>query len=185
MNSFKEAMIKEKNKQYVEATLCYEDDIKNNPNASVDSYINLAFIYWGFLACGFDYADDSPIPDGYSVELNSCKKIIELGLKKYPNNVELHFWKKYCYSILGNENISDKYCLDLMEKYGEQNYVPYFFLYVVDREKYEKQRDGLMKEIEKVPTAKNDYIVSVVTAQDERKRSYARIKHKKSKLSIH
>jgi hypothetical protein len=161
-----EAVKKEINKQYVDATICYENDIKNNPKVSVDSYINLAFIYWSFVVGNLDF--DIPIPEGYSIDIDGYKKILELGFKKYPNNIELHFWKKYFSGIFEGEEFSEKDCLDLIEKYNEQNYVPYFFLYLFDKKKYKKQRDELMKEVGKMATAKNFYIETVVRGEDNR-----------------
>jgi len=164
------SLIKEINKQYVEATICYEDDIKNNPKVSVDSYINLAFLYWSFAFDYFSFDIPNNISDDYCmIGGNRYKKILELGLNKYPNNVELHFWEKYFSHIIYGENFSVIDCLDLIEKYdmGESK-VPYFFLYLFDKEKYKKQRDELMKEIEKVPTAKNFYIGAIIRGKDNR-----------------
>ena len=44
---------KEINKEYVEAVTYYERDIKNNKCESIESYTNLAFLYWAFA---FDYS---------------------------------------------------------------------------------------------------------------------------------
>ena len=49
-----------------------------------------------------------------------------------------------------------------LNKYGEQNYVPYFFLYLFDNEEFKNQRDELIKEANILPTAKNLYIKSVL-----------------------
>jgi len=159
------ALIKEVNKQYLEATECYEDEINNNLYASVDNYINLAFIYWSFAFDFFGFFIPNNIPEDYSIiGGNRYQKILELGLKKYPNNVELHFWERYFSHIIFGEEFSDSDCLHLIKKYGEQNYVPYFFLYLLNEIQYKKQRDELMKEIEKMATAKNIYIKSILSS---------------------
>jgi len=164
-----EAVKKEINKEYIEAAECYEDAIKNHSSSvSPDTFINLAVLYWELTFDMFGFVIPNGIEDYSMIAGNRYQKILELGLEKYPNNVELHFWKKYFSNILGDENFSVRDCLDLIEQYGEQNYVPYFFLYLFDKEKYKKQRDELMKEVEKVATAKNFYIGAVLRGEDNR-----------------
>jgi phenolic acid decarboxylase len=91
------------------------------------------------------------------------QKILGLGLEKFPNNLELHFWEIYFNHIIYGKEFTQNDCLSLIEKYNKEvSLVPYFFLYQFDKIKYKKQRDDLINEIELVPTAKNLYIKSLL-----------------------
>jgi hypothetical protein len=155
------ALVKEINKQYLEATICYEEEIKTNPLTKVDWYINLTFIYWSFA---FLFRAPEDIPEDYSMIGGSrYQKILGLGLEKFPNNLELHFWEIYFNHIIYGKEFTQNDCLSLIEKYNKEvSLVPYFFLYQFDKIKYKKQRDDLINEIELVPTAKNLYIKSLL-----------------------
>ena len=159
------AITKEINKEYIEAVNYYEDEINNHSNsASLDSYINLAFLYWCFAFDLFGFNIPNNIPDTYSI-IGGKKylKILELGLDKYPNSVELNFWKKYFPHIIFSEEFSVQDCKQLMEKFeGSQSSVPYFFLYQFDNDKYEREKKELLEECKKLPTAKNLYIKSIL-----------------------
>ena len=62
------AITKEINKEYIEAVNYYEDEINNHSNsASLDSYINLAFLYWCFAFDLFGFNIPNNIPDTYSI----------------------------------------------------------------------------------------------------------------------
>ena len=160
-----EAINNEISKQYIKAVECYEDEIENHKsNILPNSFINLAFLYWCFAFELFEFV----IPNGIS-EYWSNKggdrflKILDLGLEIFPNNLELHFWKKYFLHISYGKEFTENDCLNLIEKYNKEvSAVPYFFLYQFDKIKYQTQRDDLINEIEVVPTAKNLYIKSLL-----------------------
>ena len=154
------ALIKEIKKEYLEATKCYENEIENySSDVLPDSFINLAFIYWCFA---FEFSVPEDIPKDYSIiGGNRYQKVLELGLSYYPDNTELHFWKKYFQNIIYGEEFSEKDCKLLVQKYGD-SIVPYFFLYLFDKNKYEKQRNELIIDANKLPTAKNIYIKSLI-----------------------
>lgn len=158
-------LIKEINKEYIEAVRCYESEIKNN-NASVlpDDYINLAFLYWSFAFELFEFNIPNSIKDDYSIiGGNSFQNILYLGLSKYPNNTELHFWREYFQHIIYGKGFSENDCKKLIEKYGDnESNVPYFFLYLFNKEKYEEKRNELIDVCNKQPTAKNIYIKSII-----------------------
>ncbi len=160
------AIIKEINRKYLEAVKVYEDEITNHSiSASVNSYINLAFIYWSFAFDLFGFDIPNNIPEDYSIiGGDRYPKILELGLSNYPNNVELNFWKRYFSHIIFGEEFSEKECKLLIEKYGDsESKVPYFFLYLFDREKYKEVKNELIEDANKQPTAKNLYIKSVLS----------------------
>jgi hypothetical protein len=158
------ALIKEINKEYVEATKFYENEILSKKPVSPESYINLAFIYWSFAFELFEFNIPNNIPEDYSIiGGNRYQKILDLGLSNYPNNVELNFWKKYFQHIIYGEDFSENDCKRLLEKYGDnESTVPYFFLYLFDKERYKEQRNELLQACDKIPTAKNIYIKSII-----------------------
>lgn len=157
----KSALIREINREYLEAVNCYEYEIADNEmSGSSNSYINLAFLYWSFA---FEFSIPEDIPEDYSIiGGNRYQIILKLGLKHYPQNAELHFWKEYFQHIIYGEDFSKQDCENLLEKYNDNNLVPYFFLYLFDKEKYREKMAELMLEINVCPIAKNLYIKSIV-----------------------
>lgn len=159
------ALIKEINKNYVEATKSYEDEIADNITSILpDSYINLAFLYWSFAFDYFGFDIPNNIPENYSIiGYDRYQIVLDLGLSKYPNNLELIFWKKYFQHIINGDDFSFKNCKELLEKYGDnESIVPYFFLYLFDKEKYKEKKNDLLIACYKTPTAKNNYIKSII-----------------------
>ncbi len=156
------ALIKDINKEYIEAIKHYENEIVNNESFALpDSYINLAFLYWSFA---FEFSIPEDIPEDYSIiGGNRYQKILDLGLSHYPTNIELIFWKKYFQHIIYGEKFSEKDCKRLLEKYdNSDSIVPYFFLYLFEKEKYKEKKNKLLDACKKFPTAKNLYIASVL-----------------------
>lgn len=77
--------------------------------------------------------------------------------------MELNFWKRYFQHIIFGEEFSENDCKQLIEKYDDsESIVPFFFLYLFDSEKYKKVRNDLLDKCNKYPTAKNNYIKSVI-----------------------
>lgn len=158
------ALIKEINKDYIEAVKEYEKDIKIKENPSPESYINLSFLYWSFAFDNFGFNLPNKIPDEYSmIGGNRYQIILESGLIKYPNNIELIFWKKYFEHIIYGEMFTENDCLALFENYKENDsLVPYFFLFEFNNEKYLNKRNLLLENCKSYPTAKNIYIKSII-----------------------
>ena len=156
------AIIKEINKQYIQAVEHYETDLKNFP--SLESYINLAFLYWSFAFELFEFNLPNNISDNWSiVGGNKYSKTLELGLNNYPNSLELNFWQRYFSHISFGDDFSEDDCKNLIEKYQlDESIIPYFFLYLFDKEKYKEKRNELLAGCDKSPTAKNLYIKSIV-----------------------
>jgi hypothetical protein len=154
---------KELDKKYIDAVNHYELELKTNTILPVDIFINLAFLYWEF-ATEFAFRDENNISDSWS-ELGGERypKIIEKGLKHYPNNIELHFWDKYFPYRHYFAEFTKTECERLLDIYGDRDsIVPYFFLYLFDEIKYLEKRDLLLKQCEDLPTAKNLYIKSII-----------------------
>lgn len=161
------AIVKEINKEYIESVKCYEREIANNDSSVLpDSYINLAFLYWSFAFEFLEFILPNSIPEDYSIiGVERYQMIIELGLRNYPNNAELHFWKKYFQHIIYGDIFTAEDCKKLVEKYDKESIVPYFFLFLYDNDKYRSKRNDLMDVCTKLPTAKNLYISSILVSR--------------------
>lgn len=160
------AITKEINKEYLEAVKYYEEEISNvDLFPSLTCYIHLAFLYWCFTFELFEFVIPHGIPENWaSIGGERQPKIIELGLRKYPNSIELNFWKRYFSHISFGEEFSAKDCERLIEEFpNDESKVPYFFLYLFDKEKYLSTKNLLIAECNSEPTAKNLYIKSVLS----------------------
>lgn len=159
------ALIKDINREYLEAVKYYEEEINNSDLPKLDAYINLAFLYWEFAAEQFEFNMPNNIPEEWSVIGGKrFSKIIDMGLKKYPNSIELHFWKKYLPYRLFSTDFSKNECERLLKVYGKNiSLVPYFFLYLFDKEKHKEKIARLTTVCNDVPTAKNLYIKSIIS----------------------
>jgi hypothetical protein len=162
MNQFEIAIEMEADKNYTAAVQIYEEIISNK-NAPKDSFINLAFLYWEFAA-EFAFAEAYNIPDTLrTVGGRRYSLILAKGLLNYPFSTEIHFWAKYFPYRLYFEKFPQEECLEILKKYGEnESLVPYFYLYLFDKRKYEDKRKSLLLEWEMFPTAKYDYIKSIL-----------------------
>ncbi len=161
MKNFDCAIKKEVNKEFTEAVKLYEEELKNNVLPSINTYINLAFLYWEF-ASEFGFVTYYEIPDSWR-EIGDARHpiIVEDGLQKYPKSIELHFWRRYFRHRLFFEDFTPEECEELIREYGdEESLVPYFFLYLFDEDKYRQKRDELRKRCKELATAKNLYILS-------------------------
>jgi hypothetical protein len=156
------AISKEINKEYIEAVELYENDIKNS--GCLESYINLAFVYWSFAFEMFEFSMPNNISENWSViGGNRYPKILELGLNNYPNSIELNFWEKYFSHISFGEEFSESDCKQLIEMYKDnESSVPFFYLYLFDKKNYEARKNKLLDECNKLPTVKNIYIRSIL-----------------------
>lgn len=157
------AVTEEINKRYLEAIEIYEEELSKT-DISLENFINLAFIYWSAAFELFEFDIPNNIPNQISVIGGHRYPIIlELGLNYYPNSIELNFWKKYFRHISYGENFTTIECQSIIESNKiDDSKVPYFFLYLFNKEKFKKEVYELMLEIKKYPTLKNLYIKSVV-----------------------
>lgn len=156
------------NGQYLQATKEYETVIENSGDVPIEAYTNLAFLYWEF-AIEPPFARNYSIPEEWSLIAGERYPIIiQKGLVKYPQSVELHFWQRYFSHILWADEFTQEECEQLVEKYGDtESIVPYFFLYLFDKEKYKEKRNQLLKRCEELPTAKNQYIKSILNTKSK------------------
>ncbi len=158
-------LIKDINKQYLEAVEDYENEINTNEFPDVECYTNLAFLYWAFASEQFEFNIPNNISDEWSI-IGGEKfiKILDKGLSKYPNNLELNFWKRYFPYRLFMAAFSEHDCKELLRKYGDgESLVPYFYLYLFDEQEHKSKVDELLEICNNKPTAKNIYIKSFIT----------------------
>jgi hypothetical protein len=162
MNQLKNAINKEIAKDYLGAIEIYEEIIKES-KPPLDAFINLSFIYWE-LASEFSFRDFHKIPNEWG-EIGDKKysEILKKASLIYPNSMELYFWSKYFPHRLFFDTFTENDCLNIIEKFrDDKNIVPFFFLYLFDKEKYKHQRDELVLLCQKQKTAKNIYILSII-----------------------
>lgn len=156
------AIVKDIEKKYLEAVEYYEYDIKNSQQASLDSYINLAFLYWEFATEQISFNDPNNISDEFStIGGKRYSLIIEMGLEQYPNSIELKFWQRYFSYRLVNREFPYEECEKMISDHkGEKSLVPYFYLYIFDKKKHKQKKEKLLELCISKPTAKFNYIKS-------------------------
>jgi hypothetical protein len=153
--------------EYVSAAEWYQDQIDNHIDiVSADTIINLAFIYWSSVWEYIEFALPNNIPTGWGYKgYDNLNNLYNLGISKFPNNVEFYFWPRFLDSIGVGEEFTLDECIELVNIYGYgDNMVPYFKLFNIDRNNME-YRSGAVKLYRlcnKMPTAKNIYILSVL-----------------------
>lgn len=153
-------------KKYIDAVIAYENEISNNSNQIlVDNYINLAFLYWSFAFELFEFNIPNNINEDYSIiGGNRYKIILDQGLNNYPKNLELNFWKKYFQHIIYGDKFTENDCERLLIDFSEsQSIVPYFFLYLHNKDKYTEIKKVLLDKCNNCLTAKNIYIISIIS----------------------
>lgn len=161
MKKYTIAIDKDINKQYNDAAVYYQKSIDEN-ELNLEVYLNLGFLYWIFQDYGFSTYYNITEELG-EIGYQKYPQIIEKGIQQFPNNVELHFWKRYFNHIFFAEEFSEEDCKQLIEKYDDkENIIPYFFLYLFDKEKYIEKRNELLDKCNEHPTAKNIYIKSII-----------------------
>lgn len=161
MNRFEIALEMEFSYQYEKAIDEYEQAIMQNEDM-LDVYINLAFLYW-LSSTQFTWADEYNISEKIRRKgINRYADLLGLAMKKFPSNSELHFWKRYFLHRITYEPLNENDVLEILSHNKAKSLVPYFFLYLFNENKYKTERDILLEECKRVPTAKNLYIKSLI-----------------------
>ena len=157
------ALEKELNKDYIEAVKLYESKLEDCSCVPEEDYINLAFLYWQFAA---DYGFSSYYNIPKELRNKGGEKYLEIlnsALTKYPNSLELKFWEKYFPHRHYYDEFPQKDCEQMIaENKGDESLVPYFYLYLFDEVKYKSERDKLLELCNATPTAKFNYIKSII-----------------------
>lgn len=161
MEHFKKALELDLAQQYKGAIQEYELAILHE-HSVVEAYINLAIIYW-LSAAEFAWADKYKIPVEFrSTAATRYAEVLSVAKNKFPNCGELYFWERYCLHRLIFDPLEEEEVLKIISTFKECTEIPYFFLYLFDKEKYSKQRDKLLEKCQVSPTAKNIYIKSII-----------------------
>jgi hypothetical protein len=160
MSCLEEAIARDIDEDYLFAVALYEEAVARG-NPSLDAIINGAFLYWQFTEYGFNC--HYRIPTDY-VKLGGDRygEILDIGISLHPRNCELHFWKAYLHHRLIFDPLTEEDVLAIVRTYGDTSLMPYFFLYLFDKEKYKKERDLLLEDCSHLLTAKNRYIISII-----------------------
>ena len=148
-------------RKYVEAIGEYELALTKE-TFNVNLSINLAFLYWQ-SAAKFPWADAYSIPGNIREKgIDRCNEILTAAKLKFPQCAELYFWEKYLWHRLVFDPFTEKDTLDILSTYPYCHEVPYFFLYLFDERKYEKERNRLLEKCTIFPIAKNVYIKAII-----------------------
>lgn len=150
---------------YINAIICYEDKIAENLNI-LDNFINLSFLYWCLAFELFEFNLPNDISESWStIGGERYNEIINIGLSKFPQSLELKFWKKYFNHISNDDIFTFHECLSLINEHKEDlSLVPYFFLYLFDKDRYEEKKVLLLDNCLNEMTAKNIYIKSILSS---------------------
>jgi len=160
------ALEKEMNEDFVEAVKLYEEKISNCSDVTEDDYINLAFLYWEFAA-DYGFFCYYNIPEVLGIKGDKeYPRIIKDAIEKFPKSLELKFWKRYFphrhyYDEFTQEEIERM----IIEHDGDDSLIPYFYLYLFDKQKYKEQRDKLIEICNATPSAKFRYIKAIIENQ--------------------
>ncbi|TDE09036.1 hypothetical protein [Dyadobacter psychrotolerans] len=156
------AQSKDIKREYVDAVKQYENQIATSDQPAMDDFINLSFLYWAFAALQMEFNIPNMIPDEWSlIGGQRFSAIIEMGLARYPDSVELTFWGQYFPYRLFGADFSERDCEKILGNYGmQQSLVPYFYLHLFDGLKYSEEINHLLDICNRTPTAKNLYIRS-------------------------
>lgn len=131
----------------VDAVAAYEEELRTNPE-NWDAIVNLLALYLAVLETG--YSSSHQLSQDY-IEHGDARfnAILKLGMKQYPDDMELDFWRRYYQvTVLGN-NWDEAF----PQKYEEavcsgKHLVPYLALYLsASGKKYEDEVRCLFKEM--------------------------------------
>lgn len=157
------AIRKDIDKEYIKAVELYESCIAYGCT-SLEVYSNLAFLYWEFATEQISFNEPNNISDDWSlIGGKKYGEILEQGLEQYPDSLELNFWKKYFPYRLFFGEFSQQECEKMVEEHrGDESLIPYFYLYLFDKDKYRPKRDRLLELCRSIPNAKFNYIKSII-----------------------
>lgn len=148
----------------LQAIVAYESLRSDCPMVDELVYVNLSFIYW-LIASDYGY---------YSSHLNVSEElwihageeysnVVAEGIAAYPRSLELALWYRYIPSRLLYTPFTREECEQLVSKFkGDSPLIPFFYLYLFDELKYQKERQLLKEQCMKLQTIKNNYILSLI-----------------------
>ena len=73
------------------------------------------------------------------------------------------FWERYFpHRFYFDEFTQEEIEKMIAEHEGDDSLIPYFYLYLFDKQKYKEERDKLLEICDKIPNAKNRYIKAII-----------------------
>lgn len=139
----------------------YEQALSEDQDKSEDLFTNLSVIYWLLIT-------DNNFPELQDIDsqlrhngLTRYKQLVDFGVASFPKSKELLFWKSYFPYRMYFASFTFEECQILMEDTSlRASLVPTFYLNMFDEKSYAEERNALIVECLKSPTAKNKYIMS-------------------------
>ena len=142
----------------VAASEGYESLLKGE--ATVDTYLNLACLYWRVTDFGF--VSHYHLSDAFYLRAGErCYEVLVQAREKFPQCPELIFWQRYFAWADRNESFTDEECLRIAMM-PNSSLVPFFRLYSPSNNAFEKEARLLLVQCLEIPTMKNRYIVPIL-----------------------
>lgn len=165
MNHYLAALAHDVAGQYEQAAAAYEQAI-GQPQAPVEAFANLSFIYWEASAQqSMTFANGTAVPLAWgSRSFDSCFRVLAAGLQRYPQDLELSFWSRYFpYRGVFND-FSAADCQQLLATCTNHNHtlMPWFFLSLFDENQYRAEVTAILAACARQPTAKNRWVASIL-----------------------
>lgn len=164
MNKELNKAIQAEEAEYYETAIAIYKDMLGQEDTPLDAFINLAFLYFIFAAEPF-FAERNKLSTKTKAEIkdNGYTSVINKGLAKYPDSIELHFWASYFPNRTYFKPFSKEDCLKIIETYRDgPSLVPYFYLKTFKEGTYQIENEALFEQCKQVKTAKNNYILSFI-----------------------
>lgn len=131
-------------------------------DADISIYLNLATLLF-LAASSFSWADLNNISIDFRTEaVDEYSRVLKKAKLRYPDCAEIYFLQKYFNHRLIFDPLEEAEVLEILKKYEKCNITLYFFLYLIDGNKYLKERNKILEECNKLPTGKNLYIKSLI-----------------------
>ena len=166
MKLLEEAITADAQKMPIQASLKYESLIQTG-QANLDSYINLAVLYFVCLDFGYEIANKLP-EDFVLTSRNRVFEILEIADSRFGYSEEIDFWSIYFRFILNSDEPEYEKCAFLAR--SGKTLIPYFHLYAKpDGEKYRIWAERLFDIVKDEGNEKNRYIKSILQSTMKRR----------------
>ena len=149
--------------QQIEAAASKYESVLTDPDAPIEAFINLAFIYWESTDYGFNAAHHLS-PEFIQRAAHRYRQILAEARGRFGDNPEISFWEKYfdyvslgeppfvddCYTWLRQGNAPEAIYVHLFAELRDPRHIPHLY--------------SLLRQSENMPTTKNRYIAGVIQA---------------------
>jgi hypothetical protein len=161
ISAFEKGLKSDIERNIMDAIHYYELSIEQNEKIK-DAYINLLVIHW-LIIYDYGYYERYGFNDNnYKYPENQYEKILVLGKKDFPDEMEFLFWEKYFNNLLAEKDFLEEECLQLADM-DKESLLPYFFLFIeTGKNEYKAKAGKLIRKISNIRTIKNEYIATVL-----------------------